>query len=137
MYQHHHSQPAPVSPKGIGMMTAPSVHSVSPSLSSVNANNIHPAVQKLYEQQQTLLNKLQMLEKDDPNPQSSRLWNIMHRIFTEESAQQRQQNIEDLTLTLDEKHKQVRKNHNEHKDDENDESLLKSIHEISKETVNE
>ena len=34
---------------------------------------VHPAVQKLYEQQQTLLEKLQLLEQDDPDPQSAKV----------------------------------------------------------------
>ena len=59
----------------------------------------------------------------------------MQRIFTEENAQERQQNIEDLTSTLDAKHRQI--GSVQSGNNENDESLLKSIHEISKETVNE
>eukprot|EP01084_Bolivina_argentea_P076533 138716_1 len=96
---------------------------------------IHPAVQKLYEQQQTLLQKLQLLEKDDPNPHSVKLWNIMQRIFTEENAQERQKNIEDLTYTLDRKHREVTiVKHNSNGDDK---LLLKNIHELSKQTNNE
>ena len=61
-----------------------SVRSLSPTLTpkrpSMSYDQIqpppqmmHPAVQKLYEQQQQLLSKLQLLEKDDPNPESSKV----------------------------------------------------------------
>ena len=63
----------------------------------------------------------------------------MQRIFTEENAQQRQQNIADLTSTLDMKHKEVT-NMNESGDNNlsvSDQRLLRSIHEMSKETKNE
>merc|ERR1719216_6389 len=122
MNSNYHQQPSNVM----------SVYSVSPSISPRrrSLDQQHPEVQKLYEQQQQLLNKLQLLEKDDPNPQSTKLWGIMQRIFTEENAQQRQQNIEDLTTTLDAKHRDLG-------NENNDESLLKSIHEITKETVSE
>jgi len=102
-------------------------------------NSIHPAVQQLYEQQQTLLEKLQLLEQDDPDPQSAKLWSIMQRIFTEENAQQRQQNIADLTSTLEKKHAEVT-NLNDNGDNNlsiSDQRLLRSIHEMSKETKNE
>eukprot|EP01083_Nonionella_stella_P228701 810289_1 len=96
---------------------------------------VHPEVQKLYEQQQKLLIKLQLLEKDDPDPSSAKLWNIMQRIFTEENAAERQRNIEDLTSTLDKKHREVTNLNEESKDEDQD--LLRSIHEMSKETKNE
>ena len=63
----------------------------------------------------------------------------MQRIFTEENAQQRQQNIADLTSTLEKKHKEVTTVND--KTDNNlsvsDQRLLRSIHEMSKETKNE
>lgn len=63
----------------------------------------------------------------------------MQRIFTEENAQQRQQNIADLTSTLERKHKEVT-DFNEAGDNNlsvSDQRLLRSIHEMSKETKNE
>ena len=63
----------------------------------------------------------------------------MQRIFTEENAQQRQQNIADLTSTLEKKHKEVT-NLNDKGDNNlsvSDQRLLRSIHEMSKETKNE
>ena len=46
------------------------VQQVQPQLEQ---QSINAAVQKLYEQQQTLLEKLQLLEKDDPDPQSAKV----------------------------------------------------------------
>lgn len=63
----------------------------------------------------------------------------MQRIFTEENAQQRQQNIADLTNTLEKKHKEVTTVNDEENNNlsVSDQRLLRSIHEMSKETKNE
>eukprot|EP01084_Bolivina_argentea_P199736 341718_1 len=60
----------------------------------------------------------------------------MQRIFTEENAQQRQQNISELTSTLKSKHEEV-KNQDSSNLDASDQRILRSIHEMSKETKNE
>ena len=79
-HQHQHiaQQPQQISSQSVPMASPPGPQQ-QPQIEQ--QHTIHPAVQKLYEQQQTLLEKLQLLEQDDPDPQSAKVEYTMSAIL--------------------------------------------------------